>query len=182
MTWLKLRRVPQLCTPRPSSSTRAPKPQPSTTDGTLRLQRQQTASAVAITRVRQLRAGHCRTSTHKAHVSISPPSACSHPLKPCSTPKCCPAALCPGAPSAQIAPPRASAVFRARCRTAMLPSAHHWLSSRLVCVSEAYKRQHDAMQRRPRLSVKASDRHAGASAHMDEACGWMQIDQDARLV
>lgn len=31
-----------------------------------------------------------------------------------------------------------------------------------------------------RLSVRASDRHAGASEHMDEACLWMQITEAPR--
>ena len=34
------------------------------------------------------------------------------------------------------------------------------------------------MQLSPRLSVKAFDRHTGASVRVDEACLWVQIDQE----
>ncbi|KAF1360624.1 hypothetical protein EJ07DRAFT_155052 [Lizonia empirigonia] len=80
------------------------------------LQRQQTilpVRLVRVTRVRQLRLGHSRTEHVPSSHHLKRPS---HPSKPPSMPEYCPA----------------------RYRAAMLPSDLHWLSSCLVCVSEAY--------------------------------------------
>lgn len=123
----------------PVMEPRAPKPQPSTTDTRVAIANPANIMAGGITWATGQIVGPSSQS-HKAHVHLSPCSTTSLCVPYRNLPRvlqCCPAAL-PGTLSKPDAPPRAAAVCRARCRPARLLSALHWLSTCLVCVSEAH--------------------------------------------
>jgi hypothetical protein len=147
----------------------APRPQASTTDT-------ECVCKDSKRRGRQYRMDQTvapRSQSHRAHVyltSTKPASACHTVIFSGSL-------QCPS-----VAPRSALNAVKARCAASRFCCVSRRLSSCDAAIwhplaqqlsrlrLRSIQRQHDAMQLSLRLSVRASDRHAGASEHMDEAC------------